>query len=76
MPHYYYLDHTRQHSSGQSDGSDRGNCFQLPFICSSEILQGYFFLFGQSVWIICQLLGEKMIVSLFMWNMFIMDDCF
>jgi hypothetical protein len=31
----------------------------LPFNCSSEVLHGKFFLFGQSVWIICQLLGRK-----------------
>ena len=58
MPHFYYIDHSKQHSSAQSDASDRGNNLQLPFVCSSEILQGYFFLFGQSVWIICQLLGR------------------
>ena len=57
MPHYYYIDHSKQSSSAQSDGSDRGNNHQLPFLCSSEILYGNFFLFGQSIWIICQLLG-------------------
>jgi hypothetical protein len=58
MAHYYYIDHAKQQSSAQSDGSDRGNNQQLPFICSGEILHGKFFLFGQSVWIVCQLLGR------------------
>jgi hypothetical protein len=58
MVHYYYVDHSRQQSSAQSETSDRGNNQQLPFACSSEILYGNFFLFGQAVWIICQLLGK------------------
>ena len=59
MVHYYYVDHSKQLSSAQSEASDRGNNQQLPFGCSSEILHGNFFLFGQAVWIICQLLGES-----------------
>jgi len=58
MVHYYYVDHSKQQSSAQSETSDRGNNQQLPFACSSEILYGNFFLFGQAVWIICQLLGK------------------
>ncbi|UJR33248.1 hypothetical protein I4U23_020703 [Adineta vaga] len=56
MVHYYYVDHSRQQSSAQSEASDRGNYQQLPFACSSEILSGHFFLFGQAVWLISQLL--------------------
>lgn len=57
MPHYYYIDHNKQ-SSAQSDSSDRGHQHaQSQFVSSSEILHGKYFLFGQSVWIICQLLG-------------------
>jgi hypothetical protein len=59
MVHYYYIDHSKQQSSGQSESSERSNNQQLPFNCSSEVLHGKFFLFGQSVWIICQLLGRK-----------------
>jgi hypothetical protein len=58
MVHYYYVDHSKQQSSAQSEASDRGNNQQLPFACSSEILHGNFFLFGQAIWIICQLLGK------------------
>ncbi len=58
MVHYYYVDHSKQQSSAQSEASDRGNNPQLPFACSSEILHGNFFLFGQAIWIICQLLGK------------------
>lgn len=58
MVHHYYVDHSRQQSSAQSEASDRGNNQQLPFVCSSEVLRGQFFLFGQAVWIICQLLGK------------------
>ena len=60
MPHYYYLDHSKQMSSGQSESSDHHPAAQhVPFQCSSEILNGNFFLLGQSVWIICQLLGKR-----------------
>ena len=58
MPHYYYIDHSKQQSSAQSESSDRGNNQQLSFNCSEEILHGKFFLIGQSVWIVCQLLGR------------------
>ena len=58
MVHYYFVDHSKQQSSGQSDGSDRDVNQQLPLGCSAEILHGNFFLFGQAVWIICQLLGK------------------
>jgi hypothetical protein len=58
MVHYYYIDHSKQQSSEQSESSERGNNQQLPFNCSSEVLSGNFFLFGQSIWIICQLLGK------------------
>jgi hypothetical protein len=58
MVHYYYVDHSKQHSSAQSEASDRGNNQQTSFSCSSEILYGNYFLFGQAVWIICQLLGN------------------
>ncbi|CAF0813582.1 unnamed protein product [Adineta steineri] len=61
MVHHYYVDHSRLHSSAQSEASERGNNQQLPFACSSEILYGNFFLFGQSVWIICQLLVDKLL---------------
>jgi hypothetical protein len=57
MVHYYYVDHSKT-SSAQSETSDRGNYQQSSFSCSSEILHGNFFLFGQAVWIICQLLGK------------------
>lgn len=59
MPHYYFLDHSKLMSSGQSESSDQHPGAQLQFQCSSEILNGNFFLLGQSIWIICQLLGEK-----------------
>lgn len=59
MPHYYYIDHSKQQSSGQSESSEPSNSQQLIFNCSSEVLHGRFFLFGQSVWIICQLLGKN-----------------
>ncbi len=62
MVHYYYIDHSKQQSSGQSESSERSNNQQLSFSSSSEVLHGKFFLFGQSVWIICQLLGK--IISL------------
>jgi hypothetical protein len=58
MTHYYYIDHSKQQSSGQSDSSEPNNNQQLIFISSSEILHGRFFRFGQSIWIICQLLGK------------------
>ena len=58
MPHYYYIDHSKQQSSGQSESSERSSSQQVAFNCSAEILHGKFFLFGQSVWIICQLLGK------------------
>jgi len=58
MVHYYYMDHSKQQSSGQSESSERSNNQQLSFSPSSEVLHGKFFLFGQSVWIICQLLGK------------------
>lgn len=58
MAHYYYVDHSKQQSSAQSEASDRGNYQPMSFSCSSEILHGNFFLFGQSTWIICQLLGR------------------
>ncbi|CAF4668611.1 unnamed protein product [Rotaria sp. Silwood1] len=61
MVHYYYVDHSKQQSSAQSESSDRGNNQQLPFACSSEILHGNFFLFGQAIWIICQLLVDKVL---------------
>lgn len=60
MVHYYYVDHSKQQSSNQSDGSDRGSNPQIQMTCSSEILNGNFFLFGQSIWIICQLLGKSL----------------
>lgn len=63
MVHYYYIDHSKQQSSGQSESSERSNNHQLSFNSSSEILHGRFFLFGQSVWIICQLLGRKFFFS-------------
>ena len=59
MVHYYYIDHTKQQSSGQSESSERSNNPQVAFNPSGEILNGKFFLFGQSVWIICQLLGKN-----------------
>ena len=58
MVHYYYIDHSKQQNSAQSESSDRGNNQQLAFASSSEVLQGNFFLFGQAIWIICQLLGK------------------
>ena len=58
MPHYYYIDHSKQADGGQSDSRDHGNHQPLTFICSEEILRGKFFLFGQSIWIVCQLLGR------------------
>lgn len=58
MVHYYYIDHSKQQSSTQSESSDRGSNQQSQMACSSEILHGNFFLFGQAVWIICQLLGK------------------
>lgn len=58
MVHYYYIDHSKQQSSGQSESSERSNNQQVSFSSSGEILNGKFFLFGQSVWIICQLLGK------------------
>ena len=61
MVHYYFVDHSRQQSSVQSEASDRGNNQQSAFGCSSEILHGNFFLFGQAVWIICQLLVDKLL---------------
>lgn len=58
MVHYYYVDHSRHYSSAQSEASDRGNNQSTQMSSSSEILRGNFFLFGQSIWIICQLLGK------------------
>ncbi|CAF4191209.1 unnamed protein product, partial [Rotaria sordida] len=43
------------------DSSDRGNNHQISFPCSSEILHGNFFLFGQAIRIICQLLVDKVL---------------
>lgn len=70
MAHYYYIDHTKQQSSEQSESSDRGNNQQLPFNCSAEILHGKFFLFGQSIWIVCQLLGRIISLIFFYHNKF------
>jgi hypothetical protein len=65
MVHYYYIDHSKQPSSGQSESSGEGNKSQpLPFNSSSEVLNGRFFLFGQSIWIICQLLGKIIFFSI------------
>lgn len=64
MVHYYFIDHGRQASSALSDISDRGHLHQMPFACSSEILYGNFFLFGQAVWVVCQLLGTCIYVLL------------
>ncbi|CAF4607882.1 unnamed protein product [Rotaria socialis] len=61
MAHYYYVDHSKQQSSTQSEGSDRGSNPPVSMADSSEILHGNFFLFGQSVWIICQLLVDKVL---------------
>ncbi|CAF2643856.1 unnamed protein product [Rotaria sp. Silwood2] len=61
MAHYYYIDHAKQQSSAESESSERSTNQQIPFACSAEILQGNFFLFGQSVWIICQLLVDKLL---------------
>jgi hypothetical protein len=60
MVHYYYIDHSKQQSSGQSESSEpsNNNNQQPSFSPSSEVLHGNFFLLGQSVWIICQLLGK------------------
>ena len=58
MTHYYYIDHSKQQSSGQSESSERSVNQQVTFNCSQEILHGKFFLFGQSIWIVCQLLGR------------------
>lgn len=59
MVHYYYIDHAKQQSSADSESSERGNNQAASFSCSGEILQGNFFLFGQAVWIVCQLLGKN-----------------
>ena len=56
MVHYYYIDHSKQHNESNEP---RNNQQQFPFVSSSEVLHGKFFLFGQSIWIICQLLGKK-----------------
>ncbi|CAF1192207.1 unnamed protein product [Rotaria sordida] len=61
MAHYYYIDHAKQQSSAESESSDRSTIQQTSFACSTEILQGNFFLFGQAVWIICQLLVDKLL---------------
>ncbi|CAF3730787.1 unnamed protein product, partial [Rotaria sordida] len=61
MVHYYYVDHSKQQNNTQSDSSDRGDNHQLPFSSSDEILHGNFFLFGQAIWIICQLLVDKVL---------------
>ncbi|UJR13940.1 hypothetical protein I4U23_000943 [Adineta vaga] len=61
MPHYYYIDHTKQQSSNQSDSSDLNSNQKVSYNCSSEILRGKYFLLGQSVWIICQLLTDKLL---------------
>jgi hypothetical protein len=58
MAHYYYVDHSRQQCSGESESSDLGNNQQLPFYCSQEIHHGKYYLFGQAIWIICQLLSK------------------
>jgi hypothetical protein len=63
MVHYYYIDHSKQQSSAQSDSSDRNSNPNLPFSCSAEVLHGKFFLFGQAVWIICQLLSKTFFLS-------------
>jgi len=63
MAHYYYIDHSKQHSSAQSDSSDRNSNPNLPFSCSAEVLHGKFFLFGQAVWIICQLLSKTFFLA-------------
>lgn len=57
MVHYYYVDHSKPQSSAESECSERSINQQSAFTCSGEVLRGNFFLFGQSVWIICQLLG-------------------
>lgn len=66
MAHYYYIDHSKQQqqSSGQSESSEHSNNQPVTFNCSSEILHGRFFLFGQSVWIVCQLLGNRKRINL------------
>ncbi|CAF1066408.1 unnamed protein product [Rotaria sp. Silwood1] len=61
MVHYYYVDHAKQQSSAESESSERSTSQQTSFACSSEILQGNFFLFGQAIWIICQLLVDKLL---------------
>jgi hypothetical protein len=58
------MDHSKQQSSGQSESSERSNNQQPSFSPSSEVLHGKFFLFGQSVWIICQLLGKIIFFSI------------
>jgi hypothetical protein len=71
MVHYYYIDHSKQQSSGQSESSEPSNNPQLTFNSSTEILHGRFFLFGQSIWIICQLLGrEKFFCLIHDWILF------
>ncbi|CAF1304767.1 unnamed protein product [Adineta steineri] len=61
MVHYYYVDHLKQQNSSQSDSSNRNNDQQRTFSCSAEVLHGKYFLFGQSIWIICQLLNDKIL---------------
>ncbi|CAF1001658.1 unnamed protein product [Adineta steineri] len=61
MVHYYYVDHLKQQNSSQSDSSNRNNDQQRTFSCSAEVLYGKYFLFGQSIWIICQLLNDKIL---------------
>ncbi|CAF0784844.1 unnamed protein product, partial [Didymodactylos carnosus] len=62
MIHYFYIDQAKQQSSSQSETSERGGGNnQNLFVPSQEILNGNFFLLGQSVWIICQLLLEKLL---------------
>ncbi|CAF1249097.1 unnamed protein product [Rotaria magnacalcarata] len=61
MVHYYYIDHSQQQSSGNSESSERSNNQQSQFVSSGEVLDGNVFLFGQAVWIICQLLVDKLL---------------
>ncbi|CAF1332030.1 unnamed protein product [Adineta steineri] len=65
MVHYYYVDHLKQQNSSQSDSSNRNNDQQRTFSCSAEVLHGKYFLFGQSIWIICQLLSTIIYFHLF-----------
>jgi hypothetical protein len=58
LAHYYYHDHSQQVYHEQNETNERKNVQQSTLTGSSEALDGNYFLLGQSIWFICQLLGR------------------